>query len=105
MAENITSRLKAISFDREIKNLTKGFVGREWLFQEIDRWLTERDERFFILTGEPGVGKSAISAQLLNTRKSQIAAYHFCLANNSGTIQPSRVLLSIAAQLPEFFPD
>jgi DNA replication protein DnaC len=31
------------------------------VFDKIDRWLKESEERFFILTGEPGVGKSAIA--------------------------------------------
>jgi hypothetical protein len=57
----MTTRLSAIAFDSDIAKLTENFKGRQWVFDEIDRWLTEREERFFILTGEPGVGKSAIA--------------------------------------------
>ncbi|WP_392476494.1 hypothetical protein [Nostoc sp. C110] len=60
MTETVATQLKAITFERDIERLTEGFTGREWIFKEIDRWLQQSNERFFILTGEPGVGKSAI---------------------------------------------
>jgi WD40 repeat protein/archaellum biogenesis ATPase FlaH len=96
--------VKAITFDQNIERLTEGFTGREWVFEEIDRWLQQGSERFFILTGEPGVGKSAIAAQLTQTRK-DIAAYHFCIARQISTVEPNNVLLSLAAQLIKYFPD
>ena len=74
------------------------------MFDDIDRWLQESEERFFILTGEPGVGKSAIAARLTQIRD-DVAAYHFCIAGRSGTIEPNNVLLSLAAQLIDYFPD
>lgn len=64
MATQDLSRLAAIDFGRDIERLTGGFVGREWPFDEIDAWLSRADGRFFTLTGEPGVGKSAIAARL-----------------------------------------
>jgi DNA replication protein DnaC len=59
MIGTVATQVKAIAFD--IERLTEGFTGREWVFEEIDRWLQQDNERFFILTGEPGVGKSAIA--------------------------------------------
>jgi hypothetical protein len=53
--------LSAIDFTSDIVRLTEKFTGRQWVFDEIDRWLKESEERFFILTGEPGMGKSAIA--------------------------------------------
>jgi DNA replication protein DnaC len=55
------SRLSAIAFTSDIARLTENFMGRQWVFDDIDRWLRESEQRFFILTGEPGVGKSAIA--------------------------------------------
>jgi hypothetical protein len=104
MTETVATQVKAIAFDRDIERLTQGFTGREWVFKEIDRWLQQDNERFFILTGEPGVGKSAIAARLTQLRQ-DIAAYHFCIAGRSGTIEPNHVLLSLAAQLIDYFPD
>jgi hypothetical protein len=58
----MSTQLKAIAFDSDIAKLTENFTGRQWVFDDIDRWLQESEERFFILTGEPGVGKSAIAS-------------------------------------------
>jgi WD40 repeat protein len=104
MIGTVSTQLKAIAFERDIERLTEGFTGREWIFKEIDRWLQQENQRFFILTGEPGVGKSAIAARLTQIRQ-DIAAYHFCIAGRSGTIEPNNVLLSLAAQLIDYFPD
>jgi hypothetical protein len=51
----------AIAFDSDIAKLTENLTGWQWVFDDIDRWLKASEERFFILTGEPGVGKSAIT--------------------------------------------
>jgi ATP-dependent Clp protease ATP-binding subunit ClpA len=62
MPETVATQLKAIAFNHDIKRLIEGFTGREWIFEEINRWLQQDNKRFFILTGEPGVGKSAIAS-------------------------------------------
>ena len=56
----MTTALSAIAFTSDIARLTENFTRQQWMFDDIDRWLEESEERFFILTGEPGVGKSAI---------------------------------------------
>jgi hypothetical protein len=44
---------------------TVNFVGRGKVFQAIDRWLADpAGPRFFILTGEPGSGKTAVASWL-----------------------------------------
>ncbi len=100
-------KFAAIPFKEDIERLTEHFTGREWLFKDIENWLANPDEQFFILTGEPGVGKSAIATQFIKNRKDKndIAAYHFCIAGRGGTTEPNNVLQSLAAQLIEYFPD
>ena len=61
MTTPMTTRLSAIDFTPDTAKLTQNFTGRQWVFDDIDRWLKKSEERFFILTGEPGVGKSAIA--------------------------------------------
>ena len=68
------------------------------MFEQIDKWIRDSDETFFILTGEAGVGKSAIAARLTQIRD-DIAAHHFCIAGRNSTIVPGTVLRSLAAQL------
>ena len=90
--------LIALYFTSDIERLTQDFTGRRWLQNEVDAWLKRKGERFFILTGEPGVGKSAFAAWLTNTRK-DITAYNFCIAGRNATITPGSVLRSLGAQL------
>jgi hypothetical protein len=85
--------LKAIAFDRDIERLTEGFTGREWVFAEVDCWLQHDNERFFILTGKPGVEKSAISAHLIQICK-DIVTYHWCQAAELETLKPGGILRS-----------
>jgi len=49
---------------------------------------------------DPGVGKSAIAARVVQTR-ADVAAYHFYITGRNETIVPSTVLRSLAAQLGE----
>ncbi len=49
------------------------------------------NERFFILTGERGIGKSAIASHLIQNRK-DIVAYHLCQAADLETLKPGRIL-------------
>ena len=47
-----------IDFSDYIVKRTKSFTGREWVFREIDQWLTDPDApSFFLITGKPGSGK------------------------------------------------
>ncbi len=74
MTGTVATQVK-IAFDNDIKRLIKGFRGREWVFEEINRWLQQENNRFFLLTGEPGVGKSAIAAHLIQTCKDIVAYF------------------------------
>jgi hypothetical protein len=118
MVTSFLNRFAPINFDGYIDRLTDRFAGREWLFeQHIDPWLQQQGKgQFYLLTGEPGVGKSAIVAQLVKRWKAQpqdaeqgklagiLAAYHFCRAGDVETVRPGRVLRSIAAQLGQTLP-
>jgi hypothetical protein len=50
----MSTHVSAIDFTLDLEKLTQGFTGRQWVFDDIDRWLRNSDERFFILTGELG---------------------------------------------------
>ncbi len=91
MTTSYMTRLSVIDFTHDIERLTEGFTGREWLLAGINDWLTQTEERFFVLTGEPGVGKSAIAVHLIQTRK-DIVAYHLCQAAELETLKPGRIL-------------
>lgn len=45
------------------------FVGRNWLFQHVDDFLKQNQERYFVVTGEPGIGKSSFAERLTQIKK------------------------------------
>jgi len=92
LQKSTSTQLEAIAFPN-LQKLTESFTGRSQLLNEIDYWLQQRDQRFFILTGEPGVGKSAIIAHLTQTHK-DIFAYHFCQADDANTLKPGQIVRS-----------
>jgi len=102
MQNSVSTQLEVIAFPN-LQQLTEGFTGRSQIFSEINHWLQQKDQRFFILAGEPGVGKSAIAAHLIQTRK-DIFAYHFCQADDANTLKPGQILRSLAAQLMHSSP-
>jgi WD40 repeat protein len=103
MSVTTRSQITPLDFEEDIRHLTTDFTGREWVLEDVDRWLKHDHQRFFILTGQPGVGKSAIAARLTQICP-DIAAYHFCTAGRIDTIVPATVLRSLAAQLGKQLP-
>jgi WD40 repeat protein/ribosomal protein L37AE/L43A len=83
-----------------------GFCGREWLFDAIDAWRLDPRERALLITGDPGVGKSALVAQLVfRNPGGQVLAYHCCQADTPETLRPARFVRSVAAMLAGQLPD
>jgi hypothetical protein len=75
----------------------RNFTGRQWVFAKIDRWLADHTApQFFVITGEPGIGKTAIAAQV--TRRRELAAMHFCIARQADTIDPLNFTRSLSYQ-------
>lgn len=90
--------------DRMQGLLKDGFVGREWLFNDIQDWLEhDRRRKVFCITGEPGIGKSALVAQFAAQNKVQVVGIHFCAAGSS-LDEPRSVILSLAFQMGTRLP-
>ena len=109
-----------INFDKYIEEKALGFTGRQWVFEELDAWLQDDNaQRVFLLTGEPGAGKSAIAARLARISSGAVAppaglrqigaqflcGYHFCNARELRWINPLTFSHSLALQLSARFPD
>ncbi|MBN1364746.1 MAG: TIR domain-containing protein [Syntrophaceae bacterium] len=105
--EALKGKLKPLTSDARIGwLLSQEFVGRQWLANDIDNWLSEGSKsRVFVLTGEPGVGKSAFSAWLAHHNKANIIAAHFIEYNKPDRQDPRRVITSIAFQIASRVPD
>lgn len=98
--------LKPIHFSAEVERYTKGFVGREWLLNDIRAWLENTNAtRVFWITGGPGVGKTAISLWLSCIQLTEISSWHLCQHSNSITSDPRRCVMSLAYFLSTHLPD
>ena len=99
-----------IDFSDYIADRTKNFTGREWVFRAIHEWLSDPDgSRYFLLSGDPGSGKTSIAAQLTRISQGEFAcsklaprflsAFHFCSVGRSNWTDPRNFARSIALQL------
>jgi tetratricopeptide (TPR) repeat protein len=93
------------------------FTGRTWLLAPIIEWMNT-EERLFLLSGEPGTGKSMIAAWLsgagpqptnseqqkqLDVIRKSVAAIHFCQVN-AGSTSPKALAKNMAEQLVRNIP-
>ncbi|MGK7940150.1 MAG: AAA family ATPase [Crocosphaera sp.] len=66
-----TEYLKAILTEK-----SRNFVGREFVFSAINKFINEYSKGYFTIIGEPGSGKSAITAQYFNNNNN-VVYYNF----------------------------
>lgn len=82
-------------FSRLIQDKTEGFVGRRWVFDAIGRFTREKPRGYFVVTGDPGIGKTALMAELV---KRERFPHHFNVRQD-GIQRPEQFLRNICAQL------
>ena len=94
-----------------LQERAQGIVGRQWVVDRVLEWLQHGSERYFLLTGAPGTGKSTIAAWLaiaspdgdgenLGTVRAAWAARHFCMMRGAGgSVDPRRFTQLVANQL------
>jgi len=99
-----------LDFDRYIAERTQAFAGRQWVLESIDEWLSNGTSRWFLLSGEPGSGKTAIAARLAQLSRGDVpaigelrpgflSAIHFCSARDATWVDPLVFARSVARQL------
>ena len=95
------------------------FVGRRWVLEAVDQWLTSIEpSRWFLLTGEPGSGKTWIAQHLRQISRTRpihddadplragfLSASHFCRAQDSRSLSPIEFSCGLSLQLAKTFPD
>jgi WD40 repeat protein len=76
------------------------FIGRGWLFDALRDRLAVTTSPAILVTGSPGVGKSAFFASLVYANPAgQILAYHCCQATTPATLAPAVFVRSVAAMI------
>lgn len=109
-ASSCLARLAKFDFSGEVKfHASKHHPGtREWVFSHVEDWFLDRssDSRVLIITGNAGMGKSVIAAQLCNKMKERevLGGVHFCQHNNQRRRKPDLMLQSLARQLCDTLP-
>jgi hypothetical protein len=88
-------RRRVLDQSRLIAERTAGFVGRRFLFEEVERFLESEPRGYFILQGDPGIGKTAFLAEAVRRFD---WVHHFNL-RAAGITRPESFLENVAAQL------
>ncbi|HSK80757.1 MAG TPA: AAA family ATPase, partial [Thermoanaerobaculia bacterium] len=88
-------REKIHEFGPLIRRKTEGFVGRQWLFDAIDRFVTAETRGYVQILGDPGIGKTTLLAEMVKRWKHP---HHFNV-RSEGIQKPEQFLPNLCAQL------
>jgi TIR domain len=78
-----------------VEERTRDFVGRAFVFDAVETFLSGNSRGYFVLEGEPGIGKSAILASFVK-RTGCVAHFN---VRAQGITTPRQFLQSVCAQL------
>jgi WD40 repeat protein len=83
------------------------FFAREDLFDELDAQLRARASGWMVMTGAPGMGKSASLERWLTRREAagMLTAFHFIRPGHQNWAEPDAVRANLAAQIEQMFPE
>jgi len=106
--EDLKRHLQPVPSDSRINELIAGgFVGREWMKADLEKWRAseDRSSRIYWITGEPGAGKSAFAAYLSHYGRDRVVGAQFVQWDKPDHRNPERVVRNIAFQLAARLPD
>jgi hypothetical protein len=66
-----------LDFTRLIQDRTEGFVGRATVFESVRNFLADGHSGYLLITGQPGIGKSALLAHFVSDPSAPVPIYHF----------------------------
>jgi tetratricopeptide (TPR) repeat protein len=98
--------LRPVSQQADVGRLVDGFVGRQWLLQQLEQWRRHNTEsRLFWIAGAPGTGKSAFAAWLAHYGRANVIGLNLCLYNVEARRNPAQVIRTLAFQIASRLPD
>lgn len=84
-----------ITFADLIAERTADFVGRAFLDARLAAFMEQHDRGYFVLVGEPGIGKTAWAAHIVREHQ---ALHHFNVSA-MGIVRPDQCLENLCAQI------
>jgi hypothetical protein len=94
---NITERI--LNRELYIHEKIHNFVGRKFVFDAIDKFINSNPRGYFVIKGDPGIGKSSIAAQLIKTHN---YIHHFNI-RSEGSNRAENFLSNVCSQLIKKF--
>lgn len=82
-------------FTRYIEEKTRSFVGRQFVFDAVKQFINNNSRGYFFVRGDPGIGKSALAAQMVKTNG---YLHHFNI-RSEGINKAADFLKNICSQL------
>lgn len=93
-----------LNSDKEYRLLSNNYCGRKWLEDAIEKWITVGNTKALILYGSPGSGKSSFSANYSHYNVRVLGCF-FCEWNREYSINPNRLISTMAFRLAAKLPD
>ncbi|CAB3988165.1 Hypothetical predicted protein, partial [Paramuricea clavata] len=99
-----------LKFNPVSDRMKEEFVGREWLFSDIDNWLEKdlgpRESRAFLIWGGAGTGKSSFAQEFVRRHEGEkLAGYHYCQKDNPRTCDLKSLVDSLSSMLSKTLPE
>ena len=89
----------------------ENFMGRQWLYREVENALLGSDVSGVLIIGDPGAGKSALSSHLICSRTSsslihaRILGYHLCKYSDKNTQMTGKFVRNLAEMIARRLPE
>lgn len=93
-----------LNSEKEYSLLSKEFFGRKWLEESIERWQDGDASKSLIIYGRPGSGKSAFCVNYAHYNADVYGCF-LCEWNREHTINPKRLIMTMAFRLATKLPD
>lgn len=94
-----------LDFSSEIARYSDNFSERPWIDGKISDWIQYSSTSGFVIVGNPGSGKSAISAWLSHSFQDQVIGIHICSSSNPRSLDQMELVGNLVTQLYNEVPE
>ena len=93
-----------LNLEKENSLLDKFYTQREWLNEEIEKWVADKNSKVLMIYGDPGSGKSAFCVNY-SYSEPKVCACFLCEWNKEDSINPHQIIRTLAFDLATKMPD